>query len=943
MAETQPVDWAQTRTGEMWSLSSPSHLDGRVIAARDFSFSADGLKIVVGMRHPWFSLNLRERFIDARKFFLLRFSCRAEKQGSFRLTAVSPSGERSSCQLPPVSTQWQVVEADLTKIDWQKTAEGGWGGMEGLVQQMTFLAEFPVGVNCAVQMKDVFLLGEGAPDADPPFIEVLPDEAERMRFRITDPSGVRERGILVAVNGVVFDLSCRALAWDGEILTCDPRHICAENLCVYVEAQDREGHRGCAEFSRPHPRAGKPTVAVGFPEQEKVREIVVRKGTRASYEIEVGNSSEPVNRYLEIHGEVEHPKVFVKGGVDCETPASVVKSILSPEMSDREKAFAIWRWEMAHAYSVGVANPVDRTKYMNVFGYGYCSSHAQSVQALCEAADLPWMFLKYRLPTGHGTTQFFFDGGWHMLDSHQRLYLLTRDGRTVASAEQIEGDPESICPGRKDIPNYREDQRYPQMYYRPVDINPIHETAVYRSILPGSMSQRLRKGERLILGWQGEGRWAHAPCEPLDYANGKIVFAPTLTREAVAEEAEEAEHLRYLPAGGIEAEPGARLSYLMSSAYLMVGGRVDICGEAAEPAEVRFSVSCDGQRWDSFGSVRVDGRFSVQADFSRFLSKRLVEADSPVFRDVYECRVRIEPGPKLWMSALAITVDLQMHPRSLPALRQGTNRCIFSCDRRNGPVRIVHRWEEPAGLTSSNPSPSAGEEVTLTATVRNDEQSAQGPFSVQLYEGHPDRDGRPIGRPLRIVRIPPGATVSVSRRWTAVCRMHRPLVPPYKGYVHTDLFAVISPEKGLPEPSRSVAHLRLVVKDRPRLEVEPNWLRWEPDEVVPGKPLRIFLVVWNGSSRKRPYGWGFVYLNGAALEDVTVFFFASVDGGKRKLLGRRLLGKIEPLEHGLAEVRWKVPSRARKVVFSAEVCAREPSGKLQKAAVRRSCLAKKKG
>jgi hypothetical protein len=117
---------------------------------------------------------------------------------------------------------------------------------------------------------------------------------------------------------------------------------------------------------------------------------------------------------------------------------------------------------------------------------------------------------------------------------------------------------------------------------------------------------------------------------------------------------------------------------------------------------------------------------------------------------------------------------------------------------------------------------------------------------------------------------------------------------------------------------RPVAQLRVVVKDRPRLEVEPAFIGWEPKAPKAGERVRLFATVWNGSSRKRPYGYGFLYLNGCDLKDVRVRFFAGDPrrGGRR--IGECLLPKIEPLEHALAEVNWRAPARARRVPIFVE-------------------------
>lgn len=939
------VDWAKSRLGMKWSMTSTAHLEGRVIRAKDWAATPDGLKVLVALRAPWFSLNLGERLIDSRKFHRLSLWAAADQPGSLEVACGTPGATRSWLRSPPkIGTEWRRVEVDLAAAPWTGGAPQAprWGGDEGLANQLMFRLAVPLGENVSVRLKDISLLGEGRADNDPPRIEPLPDDGNCMRFRVTDPAGVRAASLLLAAGGLVFDTRSRAVSWDGEVLTWDGRHVFDERLTVYVEAQDREGNRGGLELRRGNPRlrpGGKPRAKVGFAAQRRSKQVTLTRGRKLMYGVKVGGRAAPVNRSIEIHGEVDDPKLLIDGGVDFETPQTIARSILKPGMSDREKAYAIWRWEMATASSLGLANPIDRTKYCNVFGYGYCTSHAQTVQALCEAADLPWMFLKYQYPGGHGTTQFLWEGGWHMLDSHQRIYAVTSDGRRIASAEEIEGDPEVLCPGRGDIDNYREDQRFPQMYYRPVDINPIHYTAVYKSILGGSMSQSLRRDERLIRTWQGHGRWAHSPLQPLDYANGWLVFRPQWTDEALAQEAEQHRNVRCLAGGaGLRpARPGvASVTYRLASAYLMVGGRVDLAARnTSSKNSLRLAVSADGgATWHTVWQSRGRGVVCAQADFARFLSKRWVEADSPIFRDVYDCLLRVEVtqhAGEIELTDLVATVDLQLHPVSLPALRTGSNRMTFSCRARKGPVVITHTWDEAVALQASNPEPSAGERVTLSARVTNHESRAVGPVSVRFYDGHPDIDGKPIGGPVRIRSLPAGRTVTATRHWTAVCRMHRPLQRPYKGYIHTNIFAVVQHAGGAGGGGLgSLAHLQIAVKDRPKLEIEPAFINWEPKKPRPGQAVRIFAVIWNGSSRRRPYGDGFVYVNGTPLEEVRVKLFAALPGKKRRLLGERVIRHVEPLEHGLAEVRWRIPAGARRVnVYAEATCVDKGTGRVQ--------------
>ena len=933
------VDWAQSRIGRKWSMRSEESLEGRVISAGDFSFTPDGLRVLIAMKHPWLSLNLAERWIDARRFYRLGLWARADLPGELSLSTRTPAGEFPAAESAlRVGTKWQRVEADLRKAPWREgnAKRSAWGGSEGLLCQLGMRLAFPVGEKVIVQLRDVELLGDSQPRNEPPSIEPLADQGGRLRFAIRDSAGVWPGSLLIAVNGLVFDVRSRAVRWDGQVLSWDAPHVCDERLTVYLEATSREGLRASLELRRDNPRlsaADNRFAQVGFASARRSKEVRVSGGRAMKYQVSTAGAGAPMNRTIEIRGAVQDPKVTVEGGVDFESPQTVAATLFRPGMTDREKAFAIWRWEMSTAYSLGTANPIDRTKYLNVFGYGYCTSHAQTVQALCEAGRLPWMFLKYTYPGGHGATQFLYDGGWHMLDSHQRLYLLTSDGRQIASAEQIEGDPQIICPGSKDIENYREGQRNPQMYYRPVDFNPIHYTKVYKSILAGSMSQELRPGERLVRSWQGQGRWAHSPLEPLDYANGSLLFRPEATAQGVARESQESRNVECL-AGGSGFRPAragqpARLVYRMASAYLMVGGRVNLTVRSGSARNrVRVAVSTDGgENWREAWSGSRKGEFTAQADFGRFLSKRMVEPDSPIFRDVYGLLVKIEmeaAALPLEVTGLSIAMDLQLHPMSLPALGLGENRLTFSCKGRKGPVTIVHTWDEVDALRSSNPAPCAGEEVTLSARVTNRRHAAAGPLEVVFYDGHPDIDGKPIGKPVAVRSLAAGASVTVKTRWTADTRMHRPFHRPYRGYVHTDLFAVVR-GAGPATPSdavRPVAQLRLTVQDRPRLEVEPCFIGWEPKAPKAGDTVRLFAAVWNGSGRKRPYGWGLAYLNGCVLENVRVRFFAGPPGSGARPIGQCVLPRIDSLEHGLAEVKWRLPRGARQVpIFVEASCA----------------------
>lgn len=926
------IDWAESRLGQSWTLRSKEHITGEVIVAKEAMFGPTGLRIVIGERFPYFPLNLGERTIDTIKFYRLKVRVRSSRKGAFILYTHSPNGEaQNTPQLLTKENEWHYIDLDLRKIPWwkgiqEKKGKTCWGGTEGIIDALCIRLEFPQ--DSVVEIDGVNLLGNGTIDREPPQIDPLKDGDGCICFAITDRIGIRKSSLLVAINGLVFNVNSRALHWDGKVLSWKPRYMDDRILRVYVEAADREGNRRGLEIERFHPwlSGSKQALRIGFPKQRRSHQVEINQGQKLRYQVKVKGKHNPINRAVIIEGSVENPKILVRGGLDFETPKTLVKTLLSPNMSEREKAKRIWRVVFEVFNGSGPGSTVNRTKFFNVYGYGYCSERALTQGALYEAAGLRWMLVQYARPGGHSVTQVFYDGGWHLLDSHLRLYCVLSDGQNIASAEEIEGSPSIICASNpKVINDFKRRYWNPRLTFGPIKCFP--------GIESGSMAMYLREGERLIRGWQGEGRWAHSSNEPLDYANGQLVFEPQFTSTGLKKEAVKSMNISICRNGSTHSfsprrvDERAYVTYRVHSPYLMVSGRAYIegyCGTTRDRLAIAISTN-GGKCWNLVWRAKGSGEISRQVDLLPWMSRRRVEADNPCFRDVHEFLVRIEltkskPQTEVLLKKLRIAIDLQLHPQSLPSLHRGTNQCIFSCKKRKGKVIITHIWDEMDVVTASSSNPIEGENITLTAKITNDEPFPSGPLQVQFFDGHPDIDGKPIGEPLPIAPIPANKTVLVNTQWQALLRMHRPLhqlSPGYKGYVHTDIYAALefSDKNLLTEGYTRLAQLRFKIRARPKIEFTSQCISWDPKQVHPGDVIRIRAIVWNHSSQD---GNKFIYVHGTALEQVYVRFFAGDPDHGGYLVGKCIIPHIEPLEHGLAEVKWRVPRGIDKVQLYVE-------------------------
>ncbi|MCX7047201.1 MAG: hypothetical protein NTX50_17145 [Candidatus Sumerlaeota bacterium] len=138
------------------------------------------------------------------------------------------------------------------------------------------------------------------------------------------------------------------------------------------------------------------------------------------------------------------PKLAIKGWPDLSSAQGMLGSILTPGMTEEQKAIAIWRflvdWRYHYYPADGGDEMHDPVKFINIYGYGFCDDSANNFAVLCGEAGIRarvWGL------NGHVVGEAFYGGAWHMFDPDHQVYYRMPAGH-VAGVEELAARPEVI-------------------------------------------------------------------------------------------------------------------------------------------------------------------------------------------------------------------------------------------------------------------------------------------------------------------------------------------------------------------------------------------------------------------------------------------------------------------------------------------------------------------
>ncbi len=382
----------------------------------------------------------------------------------------------------------------------------------------------------------------------------------------------------------------------------------------------------------------------------------------------------------------------------------IVSSAVSPDMTDADKAFALWFQEIQYRHHSGGDNNElgDPVKVFNIYGYNTCGNDSIALATLWRKAGLK---VAPARALGHCISQAFYNGSWHFYDGDMHSVYLLRDNQTVAGEQDIVRDHDLIkrthSKGILFPDAWWSEPGMCSMYFFE---GPVGGERSGKS--DTTMNMVLRPGEALTWRWgqlrplKYHGMLRTTPTYEGVIYNGLWEYQPDFSKTVWRKGASVAENIK-MESDGLAADEGkaGTIVWMMHSPYVFVGGRLDVEGAGA-----KFFICQDGKTWRP-----------AQENLDKFFS-----IVGPACYQ-YQLKCQLEGSARL--RRLAIINDVQMAPLALPEMAVGENVFTYSdqsaSDRK---VRITHNWVErsasrppsaPAGVLS----PSDGGQVNGTDVV----------------------------------------------------------------------------------------------------------------------------------------------------------------------------------------------------------------------------------
>ncbi len=390
----------------------------------------------------------------------------------------------------------------------------------------------------------------------------------------------------------------------------------------------------------------------------------------------------------------------------------IVAAAVTPDMSDADKAFALWFQEIQYRHHSGGDNSElgDPVKVFNIYGYNTCGNDSISLATLWRKAGLKAAPVR---ALGHCISQAFYDGGWHFYDGDMHSVYLLRDNQTVAGEQDIVRDHDLIkrthSKGILFLDSWWSDPEMCSMYFFEGPVGGERGNKI-----DTTMNMVLRPGEALVWRWgqvrplKYHGARGTTPTYENIIYNGLWEYRPDFSKAMWRKGTATVENIM-MGSDGLAAEDGktGTIIWSMRSPYVLAGGRLEV-----EGAEAKFSICQDGKTWRPTED-NLDKFFPVvgPACYS------------------YQLKCQLQGSARL--RRLAIINDVQMAPLALPEMVVAENIFTYS-DQSAGErkVRITHNWVErsaskppaaPAGAVfPSDGGETSGTDLVFRWTAPND-------------------------------------------------------------------------------------------------------------------------------------------------------------------------------------------------------------------------------
>ena len=417
----------------------------------------------------------------------------------------------------------------------------------------------------------------------------------------------------------------------------------------------------------------------------------------------VNGNLKPINRFvrLDVTGRVVNPKITTDSSIDTSSPASVARSLIKPNMSDREKALTIWYFLADQFYwrsnprdfvPKQTTNRCDPVVLLNCYGYSECSFLGPLEAAYWRAAGLKARKVRNG-PKGkifHSLGEVFYDGDWHLFDLTEQAFYLERDNKTIASGQEVCDDPELArrMVGRSGLnPSHQYGDyvasKFGQMFGGGTTGLPGDRYLGYTIPAAQTMNVTLNAGQSFQRNWSNEGFFWNA-------WEGQKQYSIHEEREARLERFPE-----FFANGSTTFSLGPRRQSFVipvNSPYPILDIAVDGRFYRSINDKVTVTYSTDGGQ-----------HFLPLLNVNKSGQQIHVTAEQLVLRGMYRMLVKFSFESKsdnsCGMENGQIRVRTQLNPRSLPSLTHGENRIRLTSEVLEGRVDVSY------GITERNRLP----------------------------------------------------------------------------------------------------------------------------------------------------------------------------------------------------------------------------------------------
>jgi len=629
-----------------------------------------------------------------------------------------------------------------------------------------------------------------------------------------------------------------------------------------------------------------------------------------SWKILVNGETPPENESIRIEvleGTVQNLSLRSSGNVDFSSLQTIVNDVISPEMTEEEKAIALLRFVMDNCYQGPWGTCGDGLEHLNVYGYGYCGTFALVLEPLWWAAGLTARHVNIG---DHAATEVYYDNDWHYLDAHRRCFFLEKDNRTIASLEDLNDDL-----GLWDMKRLRQSAQKGMKKYYYMTMHPQGHgvSPVY------SKNFAMAKGDVLTLTWQKNGKWclargaeggAQPAPEPPIYANGIFKFHRNLSKPNECQTGlVSSKNINWQDSSAgylhpMKTREEGYVIYQVKVPYFIPEATISGTFLRKNPKDfVGVDLSTDnGAHWTTLWTAGETG--NVRAEITTSQTQEVTTDVLWKYSYLIRVRMHAETSPlDVGGFLLESVAQLFYNPQSLPALKAGENVINFRDESNSSrSLKITYNWQEDLPIRISKEFPLEGEEVVLTAWVSNHGKNRAKKVPVVFYLGNPKKGGIEIGRDF-VGSIGPGEMALAKVKWKATRKIHASnKMEPYPGAA---IFVTVDPDNSIPESSKENNTFFRIIKvlNLPEVYIpSESFIRFDkkkdyPDIITINSTVRNF-------SNYTDYGY---YLNDhAEAAGVVVKFFDGDPKNGHQIGSDVVIYRLQPLDFKNVSVDWNI-------------------------------------